>query len=199
MRRVLTFLFSLINFFQSRTNLKMLMEYAETVPGPLSLFSTHRKTNSQDRCECLHPGYSGFQHFSLITTPRGLLLKFVTFLFSLIKFFQSRTNLKILGACEGTDRGNLDFQHVALSSTPRGLFWLLQRIFGFFIPLNPLLLVQNKPAGTVRGHLGFLYFILCLVHYTTTARAETSYISILPNFLTLQKPKKPSGTGTNRS
>ena len=55
------------------------MAYAETVPGPLSLFSTYRKTNLQARCECLHPGYLGFQHFSLITTPRGLLLQFVYF------------------------------------------------------------------------------------------------------------------------
>ena len=55
----------------------------------------------------------------LTTTPWGLLMKVFPFLFSLILFFQSKTNLKLLGTQTGIDPDRLGLEHLTLHYTTR--------------------------------------------------------------------------------
>ena len=112
------FLFSLIIFFQSRTNVKV---HARGI---------HNRS-----------GHLDFQHLALTNTPRGQLLNSHTFWFSVIVFFQSRTNLKVLVEPVRTDPGHLGFQNVTKTTAPLGL---LTKNPAFLF--SQILLLQSRTA-----------------------------------------------------
>ena len=105
-------------------------------------------------------------------TTRAIAKGSYFFLFSLINFFQSRNNLKLLVAYAETDPGHLRFQYFTFSTTP---LQLMLKAFKFLS--IPIFRVQNKPkrlsgAGKNRSRT-LITPTLWLDYYTTRAVVAT--------------------------
>ena len=112
---------------------------------------------------------------TLLPTSWWLLQMACTFLFYLILFFHSGTNLKELAAQLGIDPRPPAFEHHSTTTTPP---WLLYFTWSFSFTLEPTyIMVILKGWGPRLGiysrSLGFLGFEHhSLDHYTTMAKAE---------------------------